>query len=103
MNVKEEKKAKINIVKFETSTSPNWKDKKMYIRKKFFLKPYHNCKKNFHIHYKFKRITTPKITRQIINIFNPLEAKYFNKKSIANKDDKNVVIRPTKRGRKPNE
>ena len=29
--------------------------------------------------------------------------KYFNKKSIANKDDKNVVIRPTKRGRKPNE
>jgi len=32
-----------------------------------------------------------------------LEEKYFNKKSIANKDDKNVVIRPTKRGRKPNE
>ena len=30
-----------------------------------------------------------------------MEAKYFNKKSIANKDDKNVVIRPTKRGRKP--
>jgi len=32
-----------------------------------------------------------------------LEEKYFNKKSIANKDDKNVVIRPTKRGKKPNE
>ena len=32
-----------------------------------------------------------------------MEAKYFNKKSIANKDDKNVVTRPTKRGRKPNE
>ena len=32
-----------------------------------------------------------------------MEEKYFNKKSIANKDDKNVVIRPTKRGRKPNE
>ena len=37
----------------------------------------------------------------MINIFNPFEEKYFNKKSIANKDDKNVVIRPTKRGRKP--
>ena len=39
----------------------------------------------------------------MINIFNPFEEKYFNKKSIANKDDRNVVIRPTKRGRKPNE
>ena len=39
----------------------------------------------------------------MINIFNPFEEKYFNKKSIANKDDKNVVTRPTKRGRKPNE
>ena len=38
----------------------------------------------------------------MINIFKPFEDKYFNKKSIANKDDKNVVIRPTKRGRKPN-
>ena len=41
------------------------------------------------------------MTRQIINIFKTFEEKYFNKKSIANKDDKNVVIRPTKRGRKP--
>jgi len=32
-----------------------------------------------------------------------LEEKYFNKKSIANKDDKNAVIRETKSGRKPNE
>ena len=32
-----------------------------------------------------------------------MEEKYFNKKSIANKDDKNVVIRPTKRGMNPNE
>ena len=32
-----------------------------------------------------------------------MEEKYFSKKSIANKDEKNVVIRPTKRGRKPNE
>ena len=36
MNVKEEKKAKTNIVRFETSTSPNWKDIKMFIRKNFF-------------------------------------------------------------------
>ena len=39
----------------------------------------------------------------MINIFNPFEEKYFNRKSIANKEDRNVVIRPTKRGRKPNE
>ena len=39
----------------------------------------------------------------MINIFNPFEEKYFNKKSIANKEDKNVVTRPTKRGKKPNE
>jgi len=36
MNVKEEKKVKTNIVKFETSTSPSWKDIKMFIRKNFF-------------------------------------------------------------------
>ena len=36
MNVKEEKKAKTNIVRFDTSTSPNWKDIKMFIRKNFF-------------------------------------------------------------------
>ena len=63
INVKEEKKAKTNIVRFETSTSPNWKDIKMFIRKNFF-KPYHNCKKFFFTsNYKFRRITTPKITR----------------------------------------
>ena len=38
-----------------------------------------------------------------MNIFNPLEEKYFSKKSIANKDEKNVVIRPTNIGKKPNE
>ena len=38
----------------------------------------------------------------MMNIFNPFEEKYFNKKSIANKEDKNAVIRPTKRGKKPN-
>ena len=36
MNVKEEKKANTNIVRFETSTSPNWKDIKMFIRNNFF-------------------------------------------------------------------
>ena len=35
MNVKEEKNAKTNIVRFETSTSPSWKDIKMFIRKNF--------------------------------------------------------------------
>ena len=39
----------------------------------------------------------------MINIFNPFDERYFNKKLIANKEDKNVVTRPTKRGRKPNE
>ena len=39
----------------------------------------------------------------MINIFKPFEEKYFNKKSIANKEDKNVVTRPTKSGVKPNE
>ena len=32
-----------------------------------------------------------------------MDEKYFNKKSIANKDDKKVVMRPTKRGSKPSE
>ena len=36
MKVKEEKKAKTNIVRFETSTSPNLKDIKMFIRNNFF-------------------------------------------------------------------
>ena len=36
MKVKEEKKANTNIVKFETSTSPSWKDIKMFIRKYIF-------------------------------------------------------------------
>ena len=31
MKVKEEKKANTNMVMFETSTSPNWKDIKMFI------------------------------------------------------------------------
>ena len=38
----------------------------------------------------------------MMNSFNPFEEKYFNKKSIANKEDKNVVTRPTKRGGKLN-
>ena len=39
----------------------------------------------------------------MINNFNPFEEKYFNKKSIANKEDTNVLIRPTIKGRKLNE
>ena len=49
INVKEEKKAKTNIVRFETSTSPNWKDIKLFIRKKFFLNLNTIAKKFFHI------------------------------------------------------
>ena len=39
----------------------------------------------------------------MINIFNPFEEKYFNKKSIANNEEKKVVIRPTIKGNKLNE
>jgi len=63
INVKEEKKAKTNIVRFETSTSPNWKDIKIFIRKIFFKTLTQLQKKNFTSNYKFKRITKPKITR----------------------------------------
>ena len=31
-NVKDEKKAKTNIVRFETSTSPSWKVRKIFIK-----------------------------------------------------------------------
>ena len=37
-----------------------------------------------------------------MNNFNPFEAKYFNKKSIANNEDKNVVTRPITIGGKLN-
>ena len=63
INVKEEKKAKTNIVRFETSTSPNWKDIKMFIRKKFFKTLTQLQKIYFKSNYKFRRITTPKIAR----------------------------------------
>jgi len=36
MNVNEEKKDKTNIVRFETSISPNLKDIKIFIKKNFF-------------------------------------------------------------------
>jgi len=39
----------------------------------------------------------------MINIFNPFEEKYLNKKSIANKEETNVAIRPTKSGKNPKE
>ena len=38
----------------------------------------------------------------MINIFKPLEEKYFNKKSIANNEEKNAVIRPIINGQKLN-
>ena len=38
----------------------------------------------------------------MMNNFKPFEEKYFNKKSIANNEDKNVVIRPTIKGGKLN-
>lgn len=63
MKVKEEKKAKTNIVRFETSTSPNWKDIKMFIRKKFFKTITQLQKIFFTSNYVFRRITTPKNTR----------------------------------------
>ena len=42
----------------------------------------------------------PKTTRQIIKNFKPFEDKYFNKKSIANNEETNVVVSPTIRGKK---
>ena len=36
INVKDEKNDNITIVRFETSTSPSWKDIKIFIRKNFF-------------------------------------------------------------------
>ena len=38
MNVKEEKNNKTNMVRFDTSTSPSWKDIKIFIEH-YFLKP----------------------------------------------------------------
>ena len=57
----------------------------------------------FKTSYKFSKIRTPNKMRQIINNFNPFEEKYFNKKSIANKEDKNVEISPKIRGKKLND
>jgi len=39
----------------------------------------------------------------MINNFNPFDEKYFNKKCIANKEDKNVTIKQTIKGGKLNE
>ena len=36
IKVKDEKKNNTNIVRFETSTSPSWKDKKIFIKVNFF-------------------------------------------------------------------
>ena len=39
MKVKDEKKVRTNMVKFETSTSPSWKDIKIFIRYQFYKNP----------------------------------------------------------------
>ena len=38
----------------------------------------------------------------MIKIFNPFEEKYFNKKSIANNEEKKVVVKPAIKGKKLN-
>ena len=52
------------------------------------------------MNYKFKIITTLNKIRQIINILKPFEERYLNKKSIDNKDEKNVEIKAKIRGEK---
>ncbi len=39
----------------------------------------------------------------MINNFKPFEERYFNKKSIANKEEKNVENKPINRGKKLND
>ena len=39
----------------------------------------------------------------MINIFNPFDEKYFNKKSIAHSEDRNEVVSPTISGKKLSE
>ena len=55
----------------------------------------------FSTNYKLSRITIPNIIRYIINILKPFDETYFNKKWIANKEDKNVVVKPRTIGKKP--
>ena len=95
--VKDEKNNKTKMVRFETSTSPSWKAIKIFI-KNHFININIIEKKIFAANYKFKRITTPNTTLQIINNFKPFEEKNLNKKLIANNEDKNDVIRPTIKG-----
>ena len=42
------------------------------------------------------------MTRQTINNFKPFDERYFNKKSMANNEERNAVVRPTIRGKKLN-
>ena len=60
-------------------------------------------KKIFLKNYKFRRITKPNTIRYKINNFNPFEEKYFINKSIANNEDRNVVISPRISWKKPTE
>ena len=60
-------------------------------------------KKIYLKNYKFRRITKPNTIRYKINNFNPFEEKYFINKSIANNEDRNVVISPRISWKKPTE
>ena len=53
--------------------------------------------------YKFRSMTKPNTTLQIINNFKPPAEIYFKKKSIANNEDTKVVVMPRNRGKKFNE
>ena len=54
----------------------------------------------FKNNYEFRRITNPNINLYRIKNFKPFEERYFNKKSIANKEVINVIVRPRIRGKK---
>ena len=60
INVKDEKNAKIKIVRFETSTSPSWKDNKIFISHYFFLNINIIASFFFTKNYKLRRIKIPK-------------------------------------------
>ena len=62
MKVKDEKKTNTNIVRLETSISPNWNDIRIFIRI-IFLNPTIIAKKIFKKSHKFRNITIEKITR----------------------------------------
>ena len=62
IKVKDEKKANTKMVKFETSTSPSWKDIKIFIKNNF-LNINIITKIFFTKNHKFKRMTKPNTNR----------------------------------------